>query len=208
MTAVLAVSGVAGVTGVRPVGTTAALVEVDDAARALALSLWLRSRIAAVDVVPAASTVLVDGCAAPAVAALVEEWSGATEVPDGPQVEVPVVYDGPDLAPLAESLGLTVGELVEAHTGAEHVVAFCGFAPGFGYLTGSPWDVPRLASPRARVAPGSVGLAGAWTGVYPTASPGGWQLIGRTDVVLWDPARESPALFAPGTRVRFVEIGR
>ncbi|HSX66964.1 allophanate hydrolase subunit 1 [Nocardioides sp.] len=206
MTAVLSVTGVTGVTGVRPVGSAAALVEVDDPSRALALSLWLRARVVAVDIVPAARTVLVDGCPASMVAALVEEWSGSTEVPDGPLVEVPVVYDGPDLAPLAELLGLAVDELVAAHAAVEHVVAFCGFAPGFGYLQGSPWEVPRLASPRPRVEPGSVGLAGAWTGVYPTASPGGWQLIGRTDVVLWDPSAPRPALFEPGTRVRFVEV--
>jgi len=203
---VLGVVGVPGVAGVRPVGATAALVEVDDASRALALSLWLRSRVAAVDIVPAAQTVLVDGCSAADLHAVVGHWSGAVEARSGPSVEVPVVYDGPDLPALASGLGLSVAELVAAHTEVEHVVAFCGFAPGFGYLTGSPWDVPRLASPRARVEPGSVGLAGCWTGVYPTASPGGWQLIGRTDVVLWDPSAPRPALFEPGTRVRFVEV--
>ena len=204
--AVLAVEGVRGVTGVRPVGATAALVEVDDAARALALSQWLRGRVEAVDIVPAAATVLVDGASAADLHAVVGHWSGESAVADGPLVEVPVVYDGPDLSSLAGHLGLSPEELVAAHTDVEHVVAFCGFAPGFGYLQGSPWDVPRLASPRPRVSPGSVGLAGAWTGVYPSASPGGWQLVGRTDVVLWDPTREAPALFAPGTRVRFVAV--
>ncbi|WP_229662644.1 5-oxoprolinase subunit B family protein [Nocardioides phosphati] len=206
MTAVLSVSGVPGVTAVRPVGATAALVEVDDAAHALALSLWLRSRVAALDVVPAAATVLVDGCSAADLHAVVGHWTGSADTPDGPLVEVPVVYDGPDLAGVAGLLGLTVDEVVAAHTETEHVVAFCGFAPGFGYLAGSPWDVPRLASPRAWVEPGSVGLAASWTGVYPTASPGGWQLVGRTDVVLWDPSAPRPALFEPGTRVRFVQV--
>ncbi len=204
--AVLALAGVPGVRGVRPVGAAAALVEVDDAARALALSQWLRGRVAAVDIVPAAATVLVDGASAADLQAVVGHWSGESTGADGPLVEVPVVYDGPDLSSLAARLGLAVDELVAQHTAVEHVVAFCGFAPGFGYLQGSPWDVPRLASPRPRVEPGSVGLAGTWTGVYPTASPGGWQLIGRTHVVLWDPTRESPALFAPGTRVRFVAV--
>jgi KipI family sensor histidine kinase inhibitor len=206
VTAVLEVAGVPGVSAVRRVGATAALVEVDDARRALALALWLRARVAAVDIVPAATTVLVDGCPADDLHAVVGHWTGEAAALDGPLVEVPVVYDGPDLAAVAGRLGLTPSALAAAHAGIDHVVAFCGFAPGFGYLTGSPWDVPRRASPRARVEPGSVGLAGRWTGVYPSASPGGWQLIGRTDVVLWDPSRESPALFAPGTRVRFVEV--
>lgn len=206
MTGVLPVEGVPGVTAVRPVGVTAALVEVADARRALALALWLRERVPATDVVPAAASVLVDGCPAADLHAVVGHWSGEAAVGEGPLVEVPVVYDGPDLAALADHLGLTPAALVAAHTGVEHVVAFCGFAPGFGYLAGSPWDVPRLASPRSRVAPGSVGLAGGWTGVYPSASPGGWQLVGRTDVVLWDASREAPALFSPGTRVRFVEV--
>lgn len=207
MTALLAVAGVPGVAGVRPVGASAALVEVCDASVALALSLWLRARVLAVEIVPAAQTVLVDGCSAADLHAVLGHWSGETRVLEGPLVEVPVVYDGPDLAALADHLGLSPVELVAQHTAVEHVVAFCGFAPGFGYLTGSPWDVPRLASPRPRVEPGSVGLAGTWTGVYPSASPGGWQLVGRTDLVLWDPSAPRPALFEPGTRVRFVEVG-
>ncbi len=188
---------------VRQVGAHAALVAVGSPAAALALSLWLHERVQALDIVPAAATVLVDGITAADLAAVVHQWDGSVSAASGPLVEIPVVYDGPDLASLAASLGLPVSELVSAHAGTEHVVAFCGFAPGFGYVSGSPWDVPRLASPRARVEPGSVALAGTWTGVYPSASPGGWQLIGRTDVVLWDPSRESPALLAPGTRVRF-----
>lgn len=194
------------VLGVRPVGLHAALVEVADAGEALGLALWLRERIQAADIVPAAATVLVDGCEPSSLAAVVHQWTGGADVPAGPLVQIDVVYDGPDLEPLADHLDLTPAQLVAGHTAVEHVVAFCGFAPGFGYLAGSPWDVPRLPSPRARVDAGSVALAGTWTGVYPSASPGGWQLIGRTDAVLWDPARESPALLAPGTRVRFREV--
>jgi KipI family sensor histidine kinase inhibitor len=192
---------------VRPVGLHAALVSVDSAAAALALSLWLRERVQALDIVPAAATVLVDGCEPADVAAIVHHWDGAVDVVEGPLVEIPVVYDGPDLSSVADAVGLSVADVVTAHAGVEHVVAFGGFSPGFGYLAGSPWDVPRLASPRSRVPSGSVALAGTWTGIYPSASPGGWQLIGRTDAVLWDPARESPALLAPGTRVRFVPGG-
>ena len=96
--------------------------------------------------------------------------------------------------------------MVARHGEVEFVSAFCGFAPGFAYLAGLPekYAVPRLDSPRSRVPAGAVGLAGAWCGVYPTASPGGWRLLGRTDATLWDPDRSRPALLAPGTRVRFV----
>lgn len=188
---------------VRPFGEHAALVEVADASQALALSQWLRQRVRAVDIVPAAASVLVDGVTAADLAAVVHHWDGEVSTVGGPVVEVRVVYDGPDLPTLASALGLAVPDLVETHASVEHVVAFCGFAPGFGYLAGSPWDVPRLASPRQRVEPGSVALAGTWTGIYPSASPGGWQIVGRTDAVLWDPSRPSPALLAPGTRVRF-----
>jgi KipI family sensor histidine kinase inhibitor len=100
-------------------------------------------------------------------------------------------------------------EVPAIHAAAEFCVAFCGFAPGFGYLTGLParYDVPRRATPRTAVPAGSVALAGPYTGVYPRSSPGGWQLIGTTDAVLWDHARVPAALLAPGTRVRFVPVG-
>ena len=117
----------------------------------------------------------------------------------------PVRYSGPDLARVADHWGCTTEEVVDLHTSLEFTSTFCGFAPGFAYLAGLPAEraVPRLESPRARVAPGSVGLADTWCGVYPTASPGGWLLIGTTDADLWDVDRAEPALLAPGTRVRF-----
>jgi KipI family sensor histidine kinase inhibitor len=121
-------------------------------------------------------------------------------------VEVPVTYEGADLGFVADAWGTDREGVVARHTGIEYVAAFCGFSAGFSYLAGLPAGlaVPRLGSPRPRVPPGSVGLAGAWCGVYPTASPGGWRLLGRTDVTLWDQTRAQPALLAPGTRVRFV----
>lgn len=186
----------------RPVGARALLVDVPDHATALALALWAREHVEAEDVVPAAATVLLDGCVPDEAARAVERWEPTSQSPAGELVRVPVTWDGPDLAPLAASLGLTAGRLVESLVEVEHVVAFCGFAPGFAYLTGSAYDVPRLATPRSRVEPGSVGMAGPFLGIYPTASPGGWQLVGRTDVTLWDPARPEPALLPPGTRVR------
>lgn len=126
----------------------------------------------------------------------------------GEELEVPVVYDGEDLAGLARLLGCSVREVVARHTSVVWTVAFCGFAPGFGYLVpdGRPWEVPRHAVPRTRVPAGSVGVAGPYTGVYPRESPGGWQLLGRTPLELFDVRRAPPALMAPGRRVRFVEV--
>lgn len=124
-------------------------------------------------------------------------------------IEVPVHYggaDGPDLAAVAELHGLRPGDVVELHAGVTYHVLFLGFAPGFGYLGGLPAGLAtaRRASPRERVPAGSVAIAGTQTAVYPFAMPGGWQLIGRTDAVLFDPTREPPALFQPGAAVRFV----
>ena len=121
-------------------------------------------------------------------------------------IEVPVVYDGADLEDVAGRWGTDGEGVVERHGAIEFVSAFCGFAPGFAYLAGLPeqYAVPRLDSPRSRVPAGAVGLAGSWCGVYPSESPGGWRLLGRTDLTLWDPDRDEPALLAPGTRVRFV----
>ncbi|CAL9283195.1 5-oxoprolinase subunit B family protein [Streptomyces sp. SudanB25_2051] len=163
------------------------------------------------EIVPAARTVLLDGVAEPG--RLAVEAAG-WEVPpldarEGPLVEVAVRYDGPDLAEVAGLWGVAPEEVGRVHAGVEYRVAFCGFAPGFGYLTGLPerYAVPRRDTPRTAVPAGSVALAGPYTGVYPRASPGGWQLIGTTDAVLWDPAREPAALLAPGLRVRFTEEG-
>jgi KipI family sensor histidine kinase inhibitor len=124
----------------------------------------------------------------------------------GPLVEVPVVFDGPDLEEVAGLTGRTPAALVDELLATELAVAFGGFAPGFAYLSGLPGHlhVPRRATPRTRVPAGAVALAGPFAGIYPTASPGGWQLVGRTDAVLFDVGREPPALLRPGARVRFV----
>ncbi|WP_141726123.1 5-oxoprolinase subunit B family protein, partial [Actinacidiphila rubida] len=120
----------------------------------------------------------------------------------------PVRFDGPDLDGVAALWRTTAPEVVRIVTAAPLRVAFCGFAPGFGYLTGLPPDrhVPRRATPRTGVPAGSVGLAGPYAGVYSRASPGGWQIVGTTEALLWDAAREPAALLAPGRAVRFVAV--
>ncbi|HEV7421746.1 MAG TPA: allophanate hydrolase subunit 1 [Mycobacterium sp.] len=124
-------------------------------------------------------------------------------------VQIDVVYDGADLEEVARLTGLTPDEVVAAHTAAPLRVGFGGFAPGFAYIIGGDerLRVPRRAEPRTRVPAGSVGLAGEFSGVYPRESPGGWQLIGRTDAVLWDVDRDPPALLTPGMWVQFRAIG-
>jgi KipI family sensor histidine kinase inhibitor len=187
---------------VRAVGWSAVLVECDEP---LSVAGWLAERLDATEIVPGERTVLLDGVTEPErVADLLRDYAAPEGRGRARHVELPTVYDGPDLDRVAEHWGVPPDEVVARHLVTEFTVAFCGFAPGFGYLTGLPWTVPRLASPRPKVPAGSVGLAGRYTGVYPSASPGGWLLIGHTDVPLFDVAAEPPALLAPGTTVRFV----
>ena len=124
----------------------------------------------------------------------------------GRLVDIPVVYDGPDLAHVAAHCRLSEREVVRRHARAAYVVYFIGFQPGFAYLGGldPSLHTPRRDDPRVAVPAGSVGIGGAQTGVYPLATPGGWQLIGRTRATLFDPQAEPPTLLAPGDRVRFV----
>ena len=199
-----------------PYGDRAVLVELGSTAEAVAYATALRDLASETvgEVVPAARTVLVVASADAPVAALrqvladVSPDQGAADEQGGDVVEVPVVYDGDDLADVAELTGLSSAEVVAAHTGQTWQVAFGGFAPGFGYLIGEDerLHVPRRTESRTRVPAGAVGLAGEYSGIYPRSSPGGWQLIGRTDLVLWDLARDPVALLSPGARVRFVEV--
>lgn len=193
-----------------PVGADAVLVEVDDAVAAWSLASWARAGgVTATEVVPALRTVLFDGVDAATLPDELAGWTPGVATAPGDLVRVPTIYDGPDLADVAELWGCSVDEAVARHTGLELVSVCCGFAPGFAYLAGLPaaWAVPRLATPRPRVAAGSVGLAADLCGVYPSASPGGWRILGRTYLRLWDASAEPPALLAPGTRVRF-EVAR
>ena len=172
--------------------------------------LWQRRAggdFQAIDIVPGGRTVLLDGVDQ-AIAARIESWTPTASGPadDRPFVEVPTTFDGEDLSAVAEHWGISPEAATERLTGTELTVAFCGFAPGFAYLRGMPeeWAVPRLSSPRPRVPTGSVALAGSYAGIYPSASPGGWRLVGRTSARLFDVGREPPALLTPGTGVRLV----
>lgn len=196
-----------------PSGDRALLVELDDLDQVLGYYTALSADppTDVVDIVPAARTVLVTTTGDLGVLA---RTLRTVSVADGTQtagdlIEIPVRYDGEDLEVVARLLECTADEVVARHTGDEWTVAFCGFAPGFGYLTSaSPWDIPRRESPRTKVPPGTVGLAGEFSGVYPRQSPGGWQLIGRTSARVFDHERDPAALFHPGRRVRFVDAGR
>jgi len=125
------------------------------------------------------------------------------------EIEIPVRYggaDGPDLAALAKHVGLSVDEVVKRHTEPQYVVFFLGFQPGFAYMGGldKTLCMPRRAEPRLEVPAGSVGIGGEQTGIYPLVSPGGWQLIGRTSLEMFDPAAAEPTRLRPGDQVRFV----
>ncbi|MEU1590291.1 allophanate hydrolase subunit 1 [Micromonospora sp. NPDC005710] len=216
--------------------------------------LWRRRELGdlvAVEIVPAARTVLLDGLPDPSTTAQqLNRWASAvtaaitrlidadadiaaganindgtnindepparartktraqaqSQADDGADVVVPVIFDGPDLPAVAEHWGVDVAAVLDRMTSTRFRVAFCGFAPGFPYLTGLPAELalPRLATPRPRVPAGSVALAGPYAGIYPGASPGGWQLVGRTDLVLFDVAADPPARLGPGSTVRMV----
>lgn len=140
-------------------------------------------------------------------AAIADLRPGATDLAETRARTVEVRYDGEDLDAVCEMTGLSRPEVVAAHTGTPWRVAFCGFSPGFSYLVGGNprLEVPRRKEARVRVPAGAVALAGPFASVYPRVSPGGWQLIGHTDAVLWDTDADPPALLTPGTTVHFVE---
>jgi KipI family sensor histidine kinase inhibitor len=201
----------------RPYGEGAWLLEVPaehvPATYAAVRALVEQGRLSAREVVPGARTVLLDGVAgvdADELLTAVGERAVAAEQTRARAVEVPTRYDGADLEDVARLWDMTTDEVVATHSATEFTVVFCGFAPGFAYCAGLPdhLHVPRHDTPRQRVPAGSVGVAGGFTGIYPTASPGGWRLLGRTDLDLWDSSADPPATLAPGTAVRFVEVSR
>ena len=200
-------------------GDRAVLVEVADLDSALGLHARLQERQASdspiagiAEILPAARTVLVrfrpwETTREALVDALDAIDDSPADAGAGQLVEIPVDYSGEDLGDVAQLLGLSVEDVIDAHTGSTYRAAFAGFAPGFVYLVdGDPrLDVPRRETPRTRIPAGSVGLAGTFSGVYPRQSPGGWQLLGTTTSLMWDVDREPPALVQPGDRVRFTQ---
>ncbi len=202
-----------------PIGPRSLLVELEDLDATLALfdALAADPLPGVAEVVPAARTLLVrtrpgvaaDGGLAGRIRARqpAPGLRPAAAAGAGETVEIPMTYDGGDLAAVARHLGLGVAEVIAAHQAATWQVAFCGFAPGFAYMTGDDprFDLPRRPAPRTRIPAGSVALAARFCGIYPKDTPGGWQLIGTTRVPMWDLARDPPARLRPGQRVRFVE---
>jgi allophanate hydrolase subunit 1 len=194
---------------------------------AAAIERWGSTRSGWGPVVPAAESVLVrvdprdpgpEAASATLAAALAGDIAGRDDQPVAapggalPVLELPTRYggeDGPDLDWVAARAGLSAAAVVDRHAARVYRVRFLGFAPGFGYLgaVDPAIAVPRLETPRVHVPAGSVAIAGDRTAVYPSTSPGGWRIIGRTDAALWDPWRDPPGQLVPGRRVRFVPLG-
>ena len=199
---------------IRQFGEAALLVELGgaDAAQSLAASLRAEPIPGVDEVVPGLESLLVE-CDAHSLAPVQVALEGRIprlplEAPPGRPRRIPVVYGGahgPDLADVARLCGLSEGDVVDRHAALELRVLFDGFAPGFAYLGELPaaLRVPRLATPRTRTPAGSVGIAGTMSGIYPAELPGGWRVIGRTPITLFDVTREPPAYLMPGDRVRF-----
>lgn len=197
---------------IMPSGPSAVLAEYASLDDVISVATRLRTAppVGVVDIVPAARTILltVGSGIDPATLhdALIDTSMMPASAGDAPRVEIAVDYDGDDLRAVADACELSVDDVIELHTSAEYTVAFCGFMPGFSYLVGldQRLRLPRRPTPRTRVSAGSVAIASEFCAVYPSASPGGWHLLGRTDAIMWDEHRPAPALLPPGTRVRFV----
>ncbi|MDX6279106.1 MAG: hypothetical protein QOH03_177 [Kribbellaceae bacterium] len=195
-----------------PAGDRAVLVELEslDAVLGYYAALADSPPAGVIDIIPAARTVLLttDGADLDSLTRLlrtVQPIAGGHT--GGDLLEIPVVYDGEDLPDVAAFLNCSIDDVIKRHTAEDWTVAFCGFSPGFGYLTGTgSWDIPRRESPRTKVPTGAVALAGEFTGVYPRESPGGWQLVGHTELKIFDQDRDPAALFHPGRRVRFAKV--
>lgn len=195
-------------TTIRPVGRNGLLIEVDNPAAWYTALEKARDRgeLICAEIVPAAQTVLLDGIADVAAAhTLIESTVPESRAGTAAPIQtIPVTWDGADYAEVSQRWGRDPAAVLRE---TPFTVAFCGFAPGFGYLTGLPeaLHLPRRDSPRPRVPAGSVAAAGPYVGVYPRQTPGGWQLLGHTDVVLFDPDRVPPGLLTPGVAVRFTD---
>jgi KipI family sensor histidine kinase inhibitor len=197
-----------------PYGRNARLLECRDLADAQAVQHWLAGQPAEMitELVPGARTLLLR-LSAPLPAELADTLINIEPQPaiprSGEVIIIDVRYDGADLQSISDHLKVSPEALIEHHAGQDWTVAFCGFSPGFGYLAPTERElrVPRRSSPRTRVPAGSLAIADHWSAIYPTESPGGWQLIGSTDVTLFDPTLDPPAALRPGMRVRFRRAG-
>jgi KipI family sensor histidine kinase inhibitor len=194
---------------VLPCGPGAILAEYDSLSEVMSVDDALRqSGLAGIDdVIPAARTVLVtyhDIDRISLETLLVPGAAGPR--PQGPLVEIPVVYDGIDLDDVAAATGISIEQVIETHSSVTYSAAFLGFTPGWAYLVGLPPELhlPRRSTPRTSITAGSVAIANEFTGVYPTVSPGGWHLLGHTTQTMFDVDRDKPALVMAGDRVRFV----
>lgn len=200
-----------------PAGSDSFLIELDDLETTLTLldGLLASPPHGVREIIPAARTVMIrfdpllaDRAALTQQVARIDLSTRSSR--DGQTFDIPVTYDGEDLGDVAEILGWSIDDVIRRHTEATFTVAFTGFAPGFAYMTcdDAGFDVPRRKSPRVRIPAGSVAIAGRFGGIYPTDSPGGWQLLGRTPLKMWDTGRERAALLAPGDRVRFRDMAK
>lgn len=206
---------------IHPYGPHAVLLEWNDAGASigdapLRFTEWARGDATlsdlAEEIVPGARTVLVvhRPGAGDDVRRAAQAFDPTAPTPrNGRRHEIAVDYDGEDLAAVAAMVGCSIDDVVEMHSSVTYRVAFCGFAPGFGYLTGldARLHVPRRATPRTKVPAGSVAVASEYTAVYPRSSPGGWHLLGTTVTTMWDVDRTQPSLLQPGDTVRFIVTG-
>lgn len=195
----------------RPYGPNAWLLDGVESPTAWAEALAAIDPPGVLEIVPAESTVVVR-CTRErheAIGGVIDMVVPAEGEPDpAPPLTIDVVYDGPDIAALALAAGVSIDDVVRLHATGTYRVAFCGFSPGFGYLRGIDrrLHVPRRATPRTSVPAGSIGIAAGYTCVYPSASPGGWYLVGSTTTTLWDVERDPPAELRPGRAVRFRRV--
>ncbi|MGI5490145.1 5-oxoprolinase subunit B family protein [Microtetraspora malaysiensis] len=196
----------------RPVGERGLIIELGDNDLVHRYAEAVRQRCDLQDIVAGHTTVMITWTPPQTRDQVLQRLRGidplAIDPPDRPTLVVPVRYDGPDLDYVAQSTGLSPAEVIQRHLNGTYRVAFIGFAPGFGYLIGGDplLRVPRRREPRTRVPAGSVAMAGEYTAIYPSASPGGWQLIGTTDLPLFDERQDPPALLHPGTPVTFKQV--
>ena len=192
-------------------------INIDCQRRIWSAAKILKQQPSCIDIVPGMNNLTVifnplQTSAKDMLSLLKEAWNAAkSDAFEARTINIPVQYGGefgPDIAHVAKHTGLSIEEVIDQHSQAQYIVYFLGFQPGFAYMGGLPETLatPRRAEPRLQVSAGSVGIGGSQTGIYPAASPGGWQLIGRSDICLFNPLDDSPSLLTPGDNVRFVAV--